>query len=172
MPNRISNIGSKLTLNFWLLGGWTTKIKVCLKLKLKNAKTSFKWFFWNFEISVKKSADFSCLFTFFQKYCKFMIISSTFWELHNCQLKLAICLHFGITTSVTDSIGHFIIFLKTLLIKIQCNGRNFVQGLEQWFFNYVILHFNVILGLKKCNLEMFYGKWEWFYHKLRQILMK
>ena len=93
MPNRISNIGSKLTLNFWLLGGWTIKIKVCLKLKLKNAKTSFKWFFWNFEISVKKSADFSCLFTFFQKYCKFMIISSTFWELHNCQLKLAICLH-------------------------------------------------------------------------------
>ena len=37
MPNRISNIGSKLTLNLWLLGGWTTKIKVCLKLKLKIA---------------------------------------------------------------------------------------------------------------------------------------
>ena len=139
MPNRISNIGSKLTLNFWLLGGWTTKIKVCLKLKLKNAKTSFKWFFWNFEISVKKSADFSCLFTFFQKYCKFMIISSTFWELHNCQLKLAICLHFGITTSVTDSIGHFIIFLKTLgrfSIEINYKLRYLIIFLKIWFYIY------------------------------------
>ena len=114
----ISNLGSKLTFSLWLLGVSTTQIKVCLELRLKNAKTLFLWIFWNFEISDKKSADFGCLFTFFQKYCKFMIISSTFWELHNCQLKLAICLHFGITTSVTDSIGHFIIFLKTLLIKV------------------------------------------------------
>ena len=113
----ISNLGSKLTLSLWLLGVSTTQIKVCLELRLKNAKTSFIWIFWNFEISDKKSADFSCLFTFFQKCYKFMMISTTFWELYNCQLELATCLHFGITTWVADEHAHFAIFLKTLLIK-------------------------------------------------------
>ena len=113
----ISNLDSKLTLNFCLLGVWTTQINACLELRLKNAKTLFIWIFWNFEISDKKSADFSCLFTFFQKYCKFMMITRTFWELHNYQQELATCLHFGITTYVADEHVHFVIFLKTLLIK-------------------------------------------------------
>ena len=56
-----------LAWEFWLLGGWTTKIKVWSDIKIKNAKTLMNKIFWNFDVSDKKSADFSCLFTFFQK---------------------------------------------------------------------------------------------------------
>ena len=76
------------------MGGWTTKTKVCSNIRIKNAKTLFNKFFWNFDISDKKSADFSCLFTFFQKNCKSIIFFTTFWELHNCHFWIAICLHF------------------------------------------------------------------------------
>ena len=34
------------------------------------------------------------MFTFFQKNCKIKIILTSFWELHNCLFKFAICLHF------------------------------------------------------------------------------
>ena len=81
-------------MRFSAIGLLTTKMKVCCHIWIKNGKFLFNKFFWNFHISEKKSADFSCLFTFFQKNCKIILIFSTFWELHNCQFKLAICLHF------------------------------------------------------------------------------
>ena len=58
-----------LLLDLWMLGGWTTKTKVWSDMRIKNAKTLLNNFFWNFDISDKKSADFSCLFIFFQKNC-------------------------------------------------------------------------------------------------------
>ena len=83
-----------LVWGFWLLGGWTTKTKVWSNIWIKNAKNLFNKNFQNFDVSDKKSADFSCLFTFFQKNCESKIFLTTFWELHNWQFWIAICLHF------------------------------------------------------------------------------
>ena len=76
------------------LGWWTAKIKVCFDITIKNDKIFVNTLFWNFDISEKKSADFSCLFTFFQKIYKFKNIYGTISELHNCLIKYTICLHF------------------------------------------------------------------------------
>ena len=76
------------------MGGWTAKTKVFSDIRLRNAKTLFNIIFWNSDISDKKSADFSCLFTFFQKDCKSIILFTIFLELHNCQFWIAVCLHF------------------------------------------------------------------------------
>ena len=46
----------------------------------------------------KKSADFSCLFTFFLRKCKVKNIFVINWEIHICLKKIVICLHFWITT--------------------------------------------------------------------------
>ena len=85
-----------LLLDLWMLGGWTTKTKVLSVMRIKNAKTLLNKIFWNFDISDKKSADFSCLFTFFQKNRKSIIFFTTFWELHNCQFWKATRFHFWI----------------------------------------------------------------------------
>ena len=77
-----------------LLGGGTTKTMVWFDIRIKDAKTLFNKIFWNFDISDKKSADFSCLFTFFKKNCKPIKLFTIFWELHSWQLELVICLHF------------------------------------------------------------------------------
>ena len=61
---------------------------------MENYKIFVNNFFWNFDISEKKSADFSCLFTFFTKNENFKITFITNWELHNCQFWIAICLYF------------------------------------------------------------------------------
>ena len=91
---KVNNKTWVLVWGFWLLGGWTTKTKVWSDIWIKNAKTLFNKIFQNFDVSDKKSADFSCLFTFFQKNCKSKIFFTTFWELHNWQFWIAICLHF------------------------------------------------------------------------------
>ena len=83
-----------LVWDVWPLGGLTTKMKVCRHIWIEKGKFLFNKIFRNFDISEKKSAGFSCLFTFFQKNCKIKIIFTTFWELHNCLFKFAICLHF------------------------------------------------------------------------------
>ena len=77
-----------------LLCGWICKMKVCLNMSATIAKTFFNETFQNFHFWGKKSADFSCLFTFFQKNWKSKIFLTTFWELHNWQFWIAICLHF------------------------------------------------------------------------------
>ena len=77
-----------------LLGGGTTKTMVWFDIRIKDAKTLFNKIFWNFDISDKKSADFSCLFTFFKKNCKSIKLFTIHWELHNCQFWIAVCLHF------------------------------------------------------------------------------
>ena len=69
-------------------------MKVGFDITIKNDKIFFNKLFWNFDVSEKKSADFSCLFTFFQKNCESKIFFTTFWELHNWQFWIAICLHF------------------------------------------------------------------------------
>ena len=97
----------------------------------KKWKFLFNKFFWNFHISEKKSADFSCLFTFFQKNCKIILIFPTFWELHNCKFKLAICLHFWnqLIYVVILKCKQFVNFCSQL-----CNSQN-VEKLS-WFYNF------------------------------------
>ena len=102
----------------------------------KNGKFLFNNFFWNFHISVKKSADFSCLFTFFQKNCKIILIFPTFWELHNCKFKLAICLHFWnqLIYVVILKCKQFINFCSQL-----CNSQNVgkIKMILQFFWKNV-----------------------------------
>ena len=81
-------------MRYFTLGWWTAKTKVCFDITIKNEKIFVNKLFWNFDVSEKKSADFSCLFTFFQKIYKFKNIYGTISELHNCLIKYAICLHF------------------------------------------------------------------------------
>ena len=69
-------------------------MKVCCHIWMTNGKILFNKIFRYCDISDKKSADFSCLFTFFQKNCKSIIFCTIFWELHNCQFWIAICLYF------------------------------------------------------------------------------
>ena len=74
-------------MSYFKLGAWTTKIKVCFDITIENYKIFVNNFLWNFDISEKKSADFSCLFTFFQKICKFKNIYGTISELPTSQVK-------------------------------------------------------------------------------------
>ena len=64
-------------MSYFTLGGWTIKMKVCFDMTIKNDKIFFNIIFQNFDVSEKKSADFSCLFTFFRKICKFKQIDTT-----------------------------------------------------------------------------------------------
>ena len=61
-------------MSYFTLGAWTTKVKVCFDIRIKNDKIFSNNFFTNFDVSEKKSADFSCLFTFFQKDYKSIFI--------------------------------------------------------------------------------------------------
>ena len=90
----VNNKTWALAWHSWLLVGGTTKTMVWFDIRIKDAKTLFNKFFWNFDISDKKSADFSCLFTFFKKNCKSIKLFNIYWELHSWQLELVICLHF------------------------------------------------------------------------------
>ena len=81
-------------LRYFTLGWWTAKTKVCFDITIKSDKIFVNALFWNFDITGKKSADFSCLFTFFQKIYKFKNNYGTIWELHTFQIKYDICLHF------------------------------------------------------------------------------
>ena len=54
-------------MRYFMLGGWTTETKVCFDITMENYKIFVNNFFVNFDILEKKSADFSCLFTFFTK---------------------------------------------------------------------------------------------------------
>ena len=85
-------------MRFSAIGLLTTKMKVCCHIWIKNGKFLFNKFFWNFHISEKKSADFSCLFTYFPKNVNFEMIYTTFRESHHGLKKICICLHFCITT--------------------------------------------------------------------------
>ena len=85
-------------MRYFTLGWWTAKTKVCFDITIKNRKFFVNKLFWNFDVSEKKSADFSCLFTFFQKIYKFKNIYGTISELHTCQVKYDICLHFCVIT--------------------------------------------------------------------------
>ena len=64
-------------MRYFTLGGWTTKTKVCFDITMEKYKIFVNNFFWNFDTSEKKSADFSCLFTFFTKNENFKIASIT-----------------------------------------------------------------------------------------------
>ena len=64
-------------MSYFTLGVWTTKVKVCFDIRIKNDKIFLNNFFTNFDVSEKKSADFSCLFTFFTKNENFKITSKT-----------------------------------------------------------------------------------------------
>ena len=64
----------------------------------KICQNFFNEIFWKFNFWEKKSADFSCLFTFFLTKCKFKKIYTTIWEIPNFLKKIVICLHFCITT--------------------------------------------------------------------------
>ena len=75
-----------------------TKSKACYVEILTNCTFFVYMTYPNSKFSFKNSADFSCLFTFFQKNCKSIIFFTALWELHNWQLELVICLHFWITT--------------------------------------------------------------------------
>ena len=90
----------------------------------------------NFDVSDKKSADFSCLFTFFQKNCKIILIFPTFWELHNCKFMLAICLHFWnqLIYVVILKCKQFINFCSQL-----CNSQNVgkIKMILQFFWKNV-----------------------------------
>ena len=95
--SNVYGVNNKTWVLVWhslLLGGGTTKTMVWFDIRIKDAKTLFNKIFWNFDISDKKSADFSCLFTFFKKNCKPIKLFTIFWELHSWQLELVICLHF------------------------------------------------------------------------------
>ena len=48
----------------------------------------------NSKFSFKKSADFSCLFTFFQMKTKLWLDSTTFWQFLKFWQKLDVCLYF------------------------------------------------------------------------------
>ena len=85
-------------LSYFTLGWWTAKTKVCFDITIKSDKIFVNALFWNFDVSEKKSADFSCLFTFFQKIYKFKNDYGTIWELHTCRIKYDICLHFCVIT--------------------------------------------------------------------------
>ena len=120
-----NNITWILVLEFWLSGGWTTKTKVWSYMRIKNAKTLFNKSFWNFDISDKKSADFSCLFTFFKKNCKSIKLFTIFWELHSWQLELVICLHFW-------NLLIYVLIQKWKLVAFQnwqlCNSQYIVNN--------------------------------------------
>ena len=62
---------------YFMLGGLTIKMKVCFDITIKNDKIFLNIIFQNFDVSVKKSADFSCLFTFLSKNESFKISSIT-----------------------------------------------------------------------------------------------
>ena len=64
----------------------------------KKFQNFHKKLFWKFDVSVKKSADFSCLFTFFLKNVNSKKINAINCEIHNYWKKIVICLHFWITT--------------------------------------------------------------------------
>ena len=70
-----------------------TKSKVCFDIRIKNDKIFFNKLFWNFDISDKKSADFSCLFTFFQMKTKLWLDPTTFWQFLKFWQKLDVCLY-------------------------------------------------------------------------------
>ena len=81
-------------MRYFILGWWTAKTKVCFDIKIKSDKIFVNALFWNFDVSEKKSADFSCLFTFFQKKYRFSFIFVVYWELPNNLYKFHICIHF------------------------------------------------------------------------------
>ena len=59
---------ARLDFLWYLAIRWlSTKIKVCFKIKMEDCTTFLNTIFPNFDVSEKKSADFSCLFTFFFK---------------------------------------------------------------------------------------------------------
>ena len=56
---------ARLDFLWYLAIRWlSTKIKVCFKIKMEDCTTFLNTNFPNFDVSEKKSADFSCLFTF------------------------------------------------------------------------------------------------------------
>ena len=141
---KVNNKTWVLAWELWLLGGWTTKTKVWSDMRVKNAKTLLNKIFWNFDISDKKSADFSCLFTFFKKNCKIIILFTIFLELHSWQLELVICLHFW-------NLLIYVLIQKWKPVAFQnwqlCNSQNIVQ-------NIIDLHFfwkNVNKQLKSAD---------------------
>ena len=102
--SQMADNNNKLALARWDFLGYlairwlSTKIKVCFEIRIKNDIIFVNTLFWNFDISEKKSADFSCLFTFFTKNENFKISSITNWEFHNCLIKILFCLNLCFTT--------------------------------------------------------------------------
>ena len=83
----------------YFANGWIDhKYQGMLSHKNKKRQNFLLRNFLKFDVSEKKSADFSCLFTFFLKKCKFKNIFTTIREMHNRLKKIVICLHFCITT--------------------------------------------------------------------------
>ena len=68
--------------------------KVCFVEILTNCKFFVYMTYPNSKFSIKKSADFSCLFTFFWMKIKFCLNFTTFWEWHKFWQKWDVCLHF------------------------------------------------------------------------------
>ena len=127
----VNNKTWALVWHSWLLGGGTTKTMVWFDIRIKDAKTLFNKFFWNFDIPDKKSADFSCLFTFFQKNCKSILFFTIFWELYNCHFWIAIYLHFW------NQLIYVLIQKSKQITNWSCqlcNSQNVVKKLWIYYF--------------------------------------
>ena len=95
------------------MGYWTSKNEVCLDITIKNDNIFSKKLFWNFDVSEKKSADFSCLFTFFQNKNFSLVDLTMFWGFHKFCQNSDVCLHFQTNNKVDLKIfSYWFTFLR------------------------------------------------------------
>ena len=93
-----------------------TNSKVCYVGILTNGTFFVYMTYPNFEFSFKKSADFSCLFTFFQTRKENWQLFTTFWEFHMFWQKSDVCLNFHTNNKIDQKIFWTKMFINLSVI--------------------------------------------------------
>ena len=95
-----------------------TNSKVCYVGILTNGTFFVYMTYPNFEFSFKKSADFSCLFTFFQTRKKNWQLFTTFWEFHMFWQKSDVCSNFHTNNKIDQKIFWTKMFINLSVILL------------------------------------------------------